>query len=351
MPKKRKTLPKDFGELIKSEDIETLKAIFNKCEIDAYSGGKYDKKSALCFSYCPDELSEWLVENGADLHYVDYYGHTPLHHRAGNLARESSMDILIKLGADLNFPDSDGFTPLHHTAGYHRVQQTEILLAAGSDINAKNSDGENPLECGLQRANSAYFPEMCEIAEMFFQYGLEVTPKMKAYVTLLGEGFEFMRDSPNEKHSKELTKLYSLYGVDPVPPRMMHDGESPIQVIGKRWDQKFDYLWDYLVPPSGPAVTMQGEVIRIVGRVTNEQRGNGGINWDKNYRQMCKAFLRYVSSHNALKKHDMFTLNSLISNTSLFMLSRNANQLPRLAVKWVSKNTIPIKLEEPNYDL
>src|SRR5262249_25453552 len=38
-------------------------------------------------------------------------------------------------------------------------------------------------------------------------------------------------------------------------------------------------LWDELVPPSGPAATVQGEVIRIVGKLTREAYTNGNINW------------------------------------------------------------------------
>ena len=40
MPKKRKTLPKDFEEMVKTADIEDLKAVFDKCELVSWLLGR-----------------------------------------------------------------------------------------------------------------------------------------------------------------------------------------------------------------------------------------------------------------------------------------------------------------------
>ena len=37
--KKRVTLPKDFGELVKAGDIEKLKVVYEKCELYAHMMG------------------------------------------------------------------------------------------------------------------------------------------------------------------------------------------------------------------------------------------------------------------------------------------------------------------------
>jgi len=348
MPRKRKTLPKDFDALIKSESIDTLKAIFDKCELDAYGG--YGKQSALGFSDCLDELSEWLVENGADLHYVNTYGDTPLHLRASS--RNPNMDILIKLGADVNFRNKSGNTPLHSASGYQKALNTEVLLAAGSEINAKNSSGFTPLEYGLQRCNNTDIPRMCDMTEVFLRYGVDITPRMKEFVSNIGEGFEFHRENFNKDHVEEysnaLTNLYSLYGVTPVPTRLIHDGESSIELIGGNWEKNYNNLWDYLIPSKGPAMTVQGEVIRIAGRVADELLRNGGGNWDRAYRQMCNAYIKHISSHNSLVKDEISTLKELLSDIDLLM--NETAQLKKYAVKWVSKNTNPIKLENPSYN-
>ena len=60
MAKKRKTLPKNFGELIEARNIDALKAVFDACELNAYGG--YGKGTALHMPGIPDELVRWLEE-------------------------------------------------------------------------------------------------------------------------------------------------------------------------------------------------------------------------------------------------------------------------------------------------
>lgn len=49
-------------------------------------------------------------------------------------------------------------------------------------------------------------------------------------------------------------------------------------------------LWDELVPPSDQAKTVQGELIRITGKLTREAYTNGNINW----RPSCTLMWRFV---------------------------------------------------------
>eukprot|EP01035_Chromulina_nebulosa_P001220 gene1220-1643_t len=109
---KRKTLPKNFEELLAAGDLAALKAVFAGCELDA-RGGVF-KQSALAFAACPDELTRWLVEQGADLSAADAYGETPLHARAGHW--KGDVALLIALGADVNHRAGGRGTPLHRAA-------------------------------------------------------------------------------------------------------------------------------------------------------------------------------------------------------------------------------------------
>ena len=107
--------------------------------------------------------------------------------------------------------------------------------------------------------------------------------------------FEFHRSNYNpdsaEETSKALTKLYELFDVTPAPPRQMHDGKSPIHPKAKTWQKQHQELWQLLVPSSGNAETIQGEVIRISGKISHEIEGNGGCNSDKDFARMADAFL------------------------------------------------------------
>lgn len=59
---------------------------------------------------------------------------------------------------------------------------------------------------------------------------------------------------------------------------------------------KFELLWKQLVPPSGCANTLQGEVVRALGRIRYEYWHNGNMNWDgvfyKNLAKLIKISLK-----------------------------------------------------------
>jgi hypothetical protein len=50
-------------------------------------------------------------------------------------------------------------------------------------------------------------------------------------------------------------------------------------------DQFFE-MWDRLVPESGQAATVQGEVVRAAGRLADEMLANGCCNWDDGFERL-----------------------------------------------------------------
>ena len=61
----------------------------------------------------------------------------------------------------------------------------------------------------------------------------------------------------------------------------------------------------FLIPSSGAAKTVQGEVIRIPGRVRDELDRNGGANWDRDYRKMLQALPQYLSLGSSLSEQEL----------------------------------------------
>ncbi|WKK99870.1 hypothetical protein Q0F98_21465 [Paenibacillus amylolyticus] len=137
--------------------------------------------------------------------------------------------------------------------------------------------------------------------------GASVTPDMKESVKRIGKDFEFVREKFNKDKvdgvSDALIKLYRLFDVEPVANRIMHDGTAPIQVKATTWPKQHQELWEYLIPAQGHAQTVQGEVIRITGRVSHEVLDNGGGNWDAEYRKMLDALIRYLGTGAPLAPH------------------------------------------------
>jgi len=59
------------------------------------------------------------------------------------------------------------------------------------------------------------------------------------------------------------------------------------------WKKEHTRLWNELVPPHGQAETLQGELIRIAGKLTDQAFRNGNMNWDADHEKMW----RFVGKH------------------------------------------------------
>jgi len=59
------------------------------------------------------------------------------------------------------------------------------------------------------------------------------------------------------------------------------------------WKKEQARLWKALVPANGQAETLQGELIRIAGKLTDEAFRNGNMNWDADHERMW----RFVGRH------------------------------------------------------
>lgn len=365
----KKMLPKDFEELLKSGDLERLKAIFDTCLTDARGG--YSKKVAIAYNECPDELTRWLVNKGTSVDEPDSYGDTPLHARAahwhGNLA------ILLELGANIEATNHSLETPLHKAASVGNAKNVELLLAHGANAYALNAAGLTPLAHALQTCHNAKIVEMAQVAEVLLSVTPQPTPEkssllswlfgkrtagegpdmsaLKASVVQIGTQFEFHRQGFNpdsvDQASAGLDRLYQLFDVPPVPRRIAYDGQSPIVAKSPNWEEAHQELWELLVPSSGAAGTIQGEVIRISGRIHLELYHEGGANWDADYSKMASSLLTLLGSNCALRVETLEEARHIVR--SVKTPDGDTQALCRMAVEWVGLNPDPLPLPKPNY--
>ncbi|NCA22532.1 MAG: ankyrin repeat domain-containing protein, partial [Crocinitomicaceae bacterium] len=350
----RKTLPKDFQELLVKGNIQELIQLFDKCEIEARGG--YCKQTALAFSECPHELAKWLVEKGANIEALDDYKSTPLIERSRRY--NGNIESLIKLGADVNY-NTGKATPLHCAAEAHNVGNVEILLAHGAKFDALVSHGYSssradytPLELTLLTCRNIDIENTVKISKILLNTGAKKTERMKDFVTKIGESFEFhnpnYNDLSTEWTNNGLQALYQLFDTEPVPKRLVHDGKSPIILTTKTWQNQHDELWKLLVPARGAAQTMQGEVLRITGKVTRELLDNGGGNWDLEYKKMVDSYFKFVQQGNKLSQEEISKLSTIVEEVKKGK-STNIYVMSELAVEWVLRNPTPISLPEVDY--
>ena len=118
--------------------------------------------------------------------------------------------------------------------------------------------------------------------------------------------------------------------------------------------EEIQSFWDLLVPPKGKAETVQGEVIRIAGRIEYEFLDNGCINWDEDFKKMLDAFLRYVQLGNGFSGDDLSSAELLVhllkdNGDKGFIDDNLTTVLCSCAVAWVKQNPEAIPLLDADY--
>ena len=348
MAKKKKTLPANFYELIEAKDLDALKAVFNECELNAYDRRSF-KKPALSFYEIPLELMDWLIAQGADINVKDEYDRTPLYYHA-QVNNVEKVALLLEKGADIESKAAYDETPLF-AAGYH-PEVTALLIAKGADVKAKNDMKRTPMEAMLHTVQSIDISKAAKTAELYLKAGLKPTKFAKEQITRIGEDFEFHREKFNPEYLEEtdagLQQLYKLFNVPPVPRRIQHDGQSSIILTGDTWEKRYMQAWDSLVPSNGSAATVQGEVVRIAGRINLELLRNAMGNWDKEYRKMLTAISSYLQQGNPLSESELAEVTD-IQKHILEDDGTGTQRLCELATAWVVQNPQPIALGKVNY--
>lgn len=349
MGRKKKTLPKNFDELINVGDISALKEVFTHCELDARGG--YSKSTALSFFEIPNELVRWLVEQGADINARDNYGRTALHQHA--ISWCGNTELLLDLGADIEAIDYQNETPLFAATGSFKPDAVHTLVTRGANISAENNMKQTPLEKALAVCRNADIVNMAPIADILLNAGTTVTPEMKDSIKRIGKDFEFHREGFNKEYlhqtDEALLRLYELFDVSPIEKRKTHDGTSSITVSTEGWQAQHNELWSLLIPSKGHAKTVQGEVIRITGKVSYEILDNGGINWDNQYRKMLNSLIHYFNQGTSLNPAALQEAVTLTNDLHNGNGSDEPARLCELAVHWVLSNPNPIALEQPDY--
>lgn len=349
---KRKTLPKEFEALAESGDEEAVKRVFEKCDINAYGG--YEKGNALFFSLSHDML-EWLLEKGADIEYISRFHKTPLYYQAQHRYSQEQAISLIRLGADVNYVHPIYKTTILHVAMKAKsLELIKLLMEKGLDLNAPDSDQNTPLEAAFYGARTMDIIELEPVAAYLLANGVSVTEKLKKYMKKAAEDIEFFRESINPDYigrvDRALDSLYGLIGIDPVPRRESFDGKSRIVIKETTWQKQHQELWKLLVPGSGHANTVQGEVIRIAGRIGHEILDNGGMNWNREFRKMAASLLEYVSTGNPLEEQKLKELSKWISLLPR-VWEEGIDCITKYSVEWVTLNLDPVMLQEVKYNM
>ena len=90
------------------------------------------------------DITNLLLEAGAEVDVRDQRGRTPLHYTGLHNAPVDIVESLIEHGADVKARDFNGATPLHYSRVFSCREVSIALEAAGADCEAVDFDGRTP---------------------------------------------------------------------------------------------------------------------------------------------------------------------------------------------------------------
>lgn len=135
------------------------KAVDNGADVNYHACPFSPLETLLGSKHIDIELTQKLLEHGADPNVVRKSHHSPLW-LAVDKNLEAQAALLIKHGANVNFSRSDGRTPLHICRGQRSeakfLKIRKLLIQEGARINIRDNEGNTPLHLAVIAGNVPY---------------------------------------------------------------------------------------------------------------------------------------------------------------------------------------------------
>jgi len=239
-----------------------------------------------------------------------------------------------------------GKTPLHLAAQKGDLQAAESLLKKGADINARDEFGNAPLfDAVFNSRNSG------DMISLLLKHGADplaanhsgVSPASLARKMGSENIVALFKDVPEGPSHPPPNARPALYPGDLIPiPAGKYD-----------WKKEIYRLFLLLVPVSGQAPTVQGEVIRAIMKITDEVYRNGGANWDGGFKRLAEYAGEVLNDEKIFTFDDRKAIVHAVSEILRFKSDLTGDGKPcyllsEFAVRWCFANP---KLIARNLDL
>lgn len=357
----RKTLPADIEQIIASGDVEAVARAVERCEVGAYLRGSAYESRLMHFP-ASEEIMDFLLARGEDINSRDRYQRTPIHARVRSRCLDQ-IPVLIARGGDINARDTSDQTALFGVVERFPVADVSRMIAWGADplvVADSRVYGKATLtEYALRQESLFDAPRALPIMRLLLSLGAPVGERVpialrsmdRMRCTFITHGLPVhLTQSRVDEASAALSELCALFAVEQREAQ-----RAP--VVGERLEldpsvpalRQHGELWDLLVPDSGQCQTLQGEVIRIAGRVGYEVYDNGGINWDRSFGKLLDQYLSVVRSGLPMPPDSVARAEAAVASLKSRSMSDQAvDDITELAVAWVRLNPVLVELDLPD---
>ena len=357
----RKTLPADIEQIIASGDVEAVARAVARCEIGAYLRGSAYEPRLMHFP-ASEEITDFLLARGEDINSRDRYQRTPIHARVQSRCLDQ-IPLLIARGGDINARDTSDQTALFGVVERFPVADVSQMIAWGADplvvADSRVYGKATLVENVVAWHNFLDTPRALAVIRLLLSVGAPVGERVPTALrsmdrmrcTFITHGLpDHLSQSRVDEASAALSELCALFGV-----KQREAQRAP--VVGERLEldpsvpalRQYGELWDLLVPDSGQCQTLQGEVIRIAGRVGLEVYDNGGINWDRSFGKLLDQYLRVVASGVSLSPDSLSRAEAAVASLKArSMNTGDIDEITKLAVEWVRLNPVLVESNLPD---
>lgn len=357
----RKTLPADIEQIIASGDVEAVARAVARCEVGAYLRGSAYEPRLMHFP-ASEEITDFLLARGEDVNSRDRYQRTPIHARVQSRCLDQ-IPLLIARGGDINARDTSDQTALFGVVERFPVADVSRMIAWGADplvvADSRVYGKATLVESVVAWHNFLDTPRALAVIRLLLSVGAPVGERVPTALrsmdrmrcTFITHGLpDHLSQSRVDEASAALSELCALFGVE---QRQVQ--RAP--VVGETLEldpsvpalRQYEELWDLLVPDSGQCKTLQGEVIRIAGRVGHEVYDNGGINWDRSFGKLLDQYLRVVASGVSLPPDSLSRAEAAVASLKTrSMNTGDVDEITTLAVEWVRLNPVLVELNLPD---
>ena len=357
----RKTLPADIEQIIASGDVEAVAHAVERCEVGAYLRG-FAYESRLMHFPASEEITDFLLARGEDINSRDRYQRTPIHARVRSRCFDQ-IPMLIARGGDINARDTSDQTALFGVVERFPVADVSRMIAWGADpmvvADSRVYGKATLVENVVSWHNFLDAPRALAVIRLLLSVGAPVGERVpialramdRMRCTFITHGLpDHLSQSRVDEASAALSELCALFGVEQREAQ-----RAP--VVGERLEldrsvpalRQYGQLWDLLVPDSGQCQTLQGEVIRIAGRVGHEVYDNGGINWDRSFGKLLDQYLSVVRSGLPMPPSSVARAEAAVASLKgRSMNTGDVDEITKLAVEWVRLNPVLVELNLPD---
>jgi len=214
------------------------------------------------------EYIKAYLKNGGDPNVLDG-GATPMMHAAAH-GFLPAVQAFLDGGADVNAGQQG--TALHWAIDNNYFDVADALLDAGADPSRTNDQGITALHLAVSRKQ----PDFMQRVRRMIAAGANPHTKSRHGLSALAIA--------QRSNDAELVALLEAVSEEGAVDGAWSAPTGASKVLTETpqeyaWKKVSSALWEELVPPSGPAGTVQGEVIRCIGKLTDEAYRNGNGNW------------------------------------------------------------------------